>query len=187
MKHLIIFAHPNPASFGSALVKELYNSLLLKGDEAKIRNLYELGFNPTLAADDFEALADNCTPEDIKIEQQYILWADHLILVFPVWWGNMPAILKGYIDRVFSEGFAYKSTPNGDVGLLAPRLGSTVCTAGAPAEVYTGIRNAMNLISSEAIFNFTGITTNKQLFCGAVPGVTDEVRREYIENVKNEF
>lgn len=187
MKHLIVLGHPNPESFCSSLTKELHDFLISQGDEARIRNLYEIGFNPVLSANDFSAFADNTTPDDIKIEQEYIKWADHIIFIYPVWWGAMPAILKGYVDRVFSEGFAYEYVANGSVGLLKPRKGSVICTTGAPTFVYKKVHDAMDVLSKDVLFDFMGIEPYKQIYYGAVPSVTDEVRKGYIENAKQEF
>ncbi|MDR1129604.1 MAG: NAD(P)H-dependent oxidoreductase [Prevotellaceae bacterium] len=187
MKHLIILAHPNPASFSSSLVKALHDHLLSEGQEVTVRNLYETGFNPVLSADDFSALADNKVPKDIEIEQGYVKWADHLIFAYPVWWGGMPAVLKGYIDRVFTEGFAYEYVAEGSKGLLSPRKGSTICSTGACSEEYGKVQDAMKVISGEVIFDFTGIKPYRQLFYGGVPSVSDEVRKSYIQDAIREF
>ncbi|MDR1886581.1 MAG: NAD(P)H-dependent oxidoreductase [Prevotellaceae bacterium] len=187
MKHLIILAHPNPASFCSSLVKALQEHLAEAGHEIQIRNLYGIGFDPVLSAADFSSFADSKIPDDIAAEQEYITWADHIVFAYPVWWGGMPAVLKGYIDRVFAEGFAYEYTSGGAKGLLSPRKGSTVCSTGEYSEKYGTVHNAMNLISGEVIFRFTGIEPYKQLFYGGVPSVSDEVRKSYIQNAIEEF
>jgi NAD(P)H dehydrogenase (quinone) len=189
MKYLIIFAHPNSASFSSSLIKALSEHLTNKGNEVKIRNLYEIGFNPVLSADDFSSLADNQTPKDIAIEQEYIKWAEHIIFAFPVWWGGMPAIMKGYIDRVLAEGFAYEyvdTGSNGD-GLLSYLKGSMICATGLSSEDFKDSQNAMKVITEKTIFGFTGIKPYKQLFYGSVPIVSDEVRKSYIESAIREF
>ena len=184
MKHLILFAHPNPESFCSSLTKELHNHLISQGYESRIRNVYELGFDPILSASD---LTNNTVSADVKIEQEHVEWADHIIFIYPVWWGGMPAILKGYVDRVFSEGFAYKYVAEGSVGLLKPRRGSVICTTGAPSFVYKKVQDAMDVISKDVIFDFVGITPHKQLYFGAVPSVSNEERKQYIESAKKEF
>jgi NAD(P)H dehydrogenase (quinone) len=189
MKYLIILAHPNPASFSSSLVNALYSHLVNEGNEVKLRNLYEIGFNPVLSADDFVALADNKTPKDIVTEQEYVKWAEHIIFAFPVWWGGMPAIMKGYIDRVFAEGFAYEyvdSGSNGD-GLLSYLKCSTICATGLSSEDFNDSQNAMKVITEKTICGFTGMKPCKQLFYGSVPIVSDEVRKSYIQDVINEF
>jgi NAD(P)H dehydrogenase (quinone) len=189
MKYLIIYAHPNSASFSSSLIKALSEHLASKGNEVKIRDLYAIGFNPVLSADDFSSLADNQTPEDIAVEQEYVKWAEHIIFAFPVWWGGMPAIMKGYIDRVLAEGFAYKYADegsNGD-GLLSYLKGSMICATGLSSEDFEDSQNAMKVIAEKTIFGFTGIKPYKQLFYGGVPVVSDETRKSYIENAIREF
>ena len=187
MKHLIVTAHPNPESFSISMAKELYNHLIAEGNEVQLRNLYETGFDPALSAADFQTIASGQTPADIKAEQEHILWADHIIFVFPLWWGGMPAVLKGYVDRVFAEGFAYRYTENGGEGLLAPRKGSTVCATGEPYEEGGKMHQAINLIFESTIFGYSAIEPCKHLFYGEVPTVSQETRRSYIENAKKEF
>jgi len=169
------------------MANALHDHLVTDGQEARIRNLYEIGFNPVLSSDDFSALADNKIPEDIRIEQEYVKWADHIIFVYPVWWGAMPAILKGYIDRVFAEGFAYEYVANGSNGLLKPRKGSIICSTGEYSEKYGKVHEVMKVIAGEVIFGFVGIEPYKQLFYGAVPIVSDEVRKSYIQHAIEEF
>jgi NAD(P)H dehydrogenase (quinone) len=189
MKYLIIFAHPNSASFSSSLINALYKHLTDEGNEVELRNLYEIGFNPVLSADDFVALADNAIPADVVTEQEYVKRAEHIIFSFPVWWGGMPAIMKGYIDRVFSEGFAYEYVDNGSNGnaLLSYLHGSTICSTGLSSEDFKNAQEAMKVITQDVIFGFTGIKPYKQLFYGSVPIVSDEIRKSYIENAIKEF
>jgi NAD(P)H dehydrogenase (quinone) len=189
MKYLIIIAHPNSASFSSSLIKALSEHLANAGNEVKIRNLYEIGFNPVLSADDFSSFADNQTPKDIAAEQEYVKWAEHIIFAFPVWWGGMPAILKGYLDRVLAEGFAYEYVDNGSSGngLLSYLKGSTICATGLSSEDFKDSQNAMKVITEKTIFGFTGIKPCKQLFYGSVPIVSDEVRKSYIADAIKEF
>lgn len=82
-------------------------------------HLYELNFNPVLGASDFISFSKGNTPEDIKEEQEHISWADSITFIYPVWWAGLPAILKGYVDRVFSHGFAYAYGENGIEKLLS--------------------------------------------------------------------
>lgn len=100
---LIIYSHPNPKSFNAAIKQTVEEFLKEKGIEYSIRDLYIIGFNPVLSADDFIALQQGNSLEDVKKEQEFIKNADILILIFPMWWYSFPAILKGYIDGVFSH------------------------------------------------------------------------------------
>jgi NAD(P)H dehydrogenase (quinone) len=83
-----------------------------------VRDLYGDNFQPVLTTNDFEALQSGNLPADIEREQQNITDANYIWVVFPVWWTNMPAILKGYIDRVFLNGFAYTMKGDQPIGLL---------------------------------------------------------------------
>ena len=116
MNILIIYAHPqSPNSFNHAICETIKNSVEQAGHMVKVRDLYALEFNPVLSAVE---LSVKNAPVEVLIEQNFIHWADMLVFVYPLWWGGMPAIMHGYLDRVFSYGFAYTSGANGSVGLL---------------------------------------------------------------------
>ena len=186
MNHLIIFAHPNPTSFGSAICRELQRLSEAKGNTVQLRNLYETGFNPIFSARDIETIDGGDLPDDIKTEQMYVAAADHITFVYPVWWGGMPAIMKGYIDRVFSYGFAYSYDESGVKTLLAGKRGSIICTTGASNEEYekSGIHAAMRLIADDVIFGFCGIEPTKILFLGNVAGVSRETREKWLSQLQ---
>lgn len=190
MKHLIVYAHPNPKSFNHAILETTVNSLESKGHEVVVRDLYALNFNPVLQGSDFEALQAGKTPVDIKQEHGYISNAEVITLIYPIWWTGIPAILKGYIDRVFSYGFAYKYSEEGiPIGLLAGKKGFIINTQGTPAEYYdsTGMTNAMKKTSDIGIFGFCGVESVGHVFFGAVPAVDDTTRRGMLESLKDKL
>lgn len=123
MKVLIIFAHPEPRSLNGALRDAAVGELEAQGHEVRVSDLYAQGWKSEVDRADFPSLAPGArlipaaaskqafetgtlTP-DVKAEIEKLLWADVLILQFPLWWFTMPAILKGWVDRVFAYGFAY--------------------------------------------------------------------------------
>jgi NAD(P)H dehydrogenase (quinone) len=123
MKVLLVFAHPEPKSLNGALRDVAIKELKAQGHEVRVSDLYADGWKsevdradfPTWPADErFSAglaskkafLGDTLTA-DVKAEIGKLLWADMLILQFPLWWYAMPAILKGWVDRVYAYGFAY--------------------------------------------------------------------------------
>lgn len=186
MNNLVIFAHPNQESFCKGIVDTIKAASEKKGDNIVIRDLYKLGFDPILKASDFESMQSGKIPEEIGAEQEYVKWADFITFVYPVWWVNFPAILKGYVDRVFSYGFAYESVNGTPRGLLTGKKALIFCTTGSPNEVYeqNGMHNSMRQITGSGIFDFTGIEMIKQIFFGAVPSVSDETRKEYLKEVE---
>lgn len=110
MNHLIIFAHPNSTgSFGRAIADRVIKTSQSLGVETQFRDLYTMDFNPIISFEELQAANKGIIPEEVKYEHELILQADLITLVYPLWWMGYPAILKGYLDRVLSYGFAYKT------------------------------------------------------------------------------
>lgn len=185
MNHLVVFAHPNPKSFGKGIVDAVVKASEEKGANVRVRDLYEIGFDPILKPSDFVDLQSGKVSEDIAAEQEHINWADVITFVYPVWWASFPAILRGYVDRVFSHGFAFQNVNGAPEGLLKGKKGLLFCTTGTPSEIYAadGMHNSMKQTTDQAVFNFTGIETVKHVFFGSVPSVTSETRKGYLEEV----
>lgn len=185
MNQLIVFAHPNPNSFGKGIVDAIQKASESAGIATRVRDLYQLGFDPTLKGSDFEAFQAGKIPEDLKTEQEHINWADVVTFVYPVWWAGFPAILKGYVDRVFSYGFAYEYADGVPNGLLKGKKALLFSTSGSPNEYYSaiGMHNSMKQTSDEGIFKFSGFEVIDHVFFGAVPHVDDETRRNYLNDV----
>jgi NAD(P)H dehydrogenase (quinone) len=185
MKHLIIYAHPNIASFNHAIKEILVRVLKGKGQDVRVRDLYALHFDPVLKADDFQAFLAGKVPGDIAIEQDHIRWADQLTFVYPIWWSRMPSIAEGYIDRVFSKGFAYDYVATGPVGLLPGKKVFIINTLGAPLGVVEssgGIKSMEQIIDS-GTFRFCAMEVVGHKYFGSVPTVTDEERKKMLEEV----
>lgn len=186
MNNLVVYAHPNSKSFGKGIVEAVVKASEDKNADVRVRDLYEIGFNPILKPEDFEAFQSGKAPEDIAIEQEHVNWADVITFVYPVWWASFPAMLKGYIDRVFSYGFAYEYVDGVPNGLLKGKKALLLCTTGTPSEIYaaTGMHNSMKQTTDQGIFSFSGLEEVKHAFFGAVPSVTDETRKDYLKQVE---
>lgn len=186
MKNLIIYTHLNPASFTKAIVDEVEKKAIARGEEVKIIDLYAEKFNPILDMPDVEhLLMGGIIPEDTKKYQELITWADHLTIVYPMWWAQMPAILKGFIDRVFLHGYAFNFTENGPVGLLVNKTAQVYISTNTPAAVYeeTGMNKAQLRIIEQGIFEFCGLKTQTTIFADVKEG-TDEMRKGYLKTIK---
>ena len=120
MNHLIIFAHPNSKrSFGRAIANRIEQISQENGVNVFFRDLYEMNFNPILSHEELQNANKGIIPEDIQQEHDFILQADLITLVYPLWWMGFPAILKGYLDRVLSHGFAYKTANQWDCSKIS--------------------------------------------------------------------
>lgn len=186
MKYLIIYTHPNPKSFNHAILETIAGELRKKKKEFKVRDLYKIGFNPALSTKDLLAIQNGAVPKDIKKEQNYIGSADALIFIFPIWWSAMPAMLKGYIDRVFSLKFAYDITEDEVVGLLQGKKVFIVSTTGASKEDYEKMRafKMMKMSMDMAIFQFSGMEVLEHKYLSSVPYVSQQDRKKMLKELR---
>lgn len=152
MKILIVFVHHEQKSFGNALKDLAVATLSEQGHEVKVSDLYAQGFKAVADEHDFmelsskdyvnymleqkNAAANNLFADDIKVEQEKIKWADFIIFQTPVWWFSVPAILKGWFDRVFAAGVTWDFGAIYDKGLLRGKKGMLAITTGGPSELY---------------------------------------------------
>ncbi len=118
MKALMIFAHPGENSFHHAIMQRAAAACERRGIAVTLRNLYQLNFQPVFRAQDMQRIEAKQVSPDVAEEQQLVRECDLLVMSFPVWWWGPPAILKGWFDRVLTNGFAFRYTEKGPVGLL---------------------------------------------------------------------
>jgi NAD(P)H dehydrogenase (quinone) len=146
MKILIVHAHPEPLSFCTSMMKRMREGFLVQGHEVQVSDLHALQFNPVATADDFSersnpdylvyaleqrhALKQNTLPADIARELQLLKDCDLLVLNFPLYWFSLPAILKGWIDRVFLSGAVYGGRNFYDRGLMKGKKAWVTFTLG---------------------------------------------------------
>jgi NAD(P)H dehydrogenase (quinone) len=186
MRHLVVYSHPNPKSFCRAIHDRAIETLRALGHEIDVIDLYAERFDPVLAPADFEAIAKGGVRDDVAAMQAKIRAADRLVIVHPIWWTGTPAILKGWVDRVFSHGFAYAYGPDGPKPLLGGKSVVIFNTMGGPEDYYrqTGMIAAIEKTSSEGIFAFCGIEVVARRFFGAVPSVDDATRKKMLDEVE---
>lgn len=122
MRIQVIHAHPNPDSYNAALYRAIVASLTEAGHEVAGTDLHAEGFDPRLGADEHRAYFD---PEPLRLPDvapliDRLTWSEGLVFCFPHWWFDVPAMLKGYFDRVFIPGVAF--TPDRKGGRIQPAL-----------------------------------------------------------------
>jgi NAD(P)H dehydrogenase (quinone) len=134
MNILIVYAHPVSSSFNSQVLESVKAELLESGHQVKVADLYAEGFQCAMTADDFVQFEGKPMPEEIREEQARVEWSDGLVFIFPIWWWSLPAILKGWIDRVMSYGWAWVDPNDPNSGYLKKRKILVLASAGASAE-----------------------------------------------------
>ncbi|GFE65178.1 NAD(P)H-dependent oxidoreductase [Litoreibacter roseus] len=108
MRALVIYAHPREGSFNAAVRDVVLDRLVEAGAEVRLIDLYKRGFDPCLTEAELECYEDmkrNCAPVESDVDD--LRWCDTLIFVYPTWWYGLPAILKGWLDRVLVPGVAF--------------------------------------------------------------------------------
>jgi putative NADPH-quinone reductase len=158
---MVIYAHPYDGSFNHALLEAALKGLKTGGHEVDLLDLNRDGFDPIMSAYDLNA-ARHEKPVDAKIleYQKRIENANHLVFIFPVWYADVPAILKGFLEKVFSKGWAYEPILHSDMsrGLLKHLTATVISTFGLSRIVYKILlHDAVWAVLIKAVLKFTGV------------------------------
>lgn len=186
MNVLIILGHPRKESFSGALAEAFKEGALQARMNVKMFDLAEKKFNPnvTTASPRLQIAED-----DICQAQKLITWSDHLVFVYPTWWGTMPALLKGFLDRVFTPGFAFEeSEDTNEWGkLLKGKSAQLITTMDTPKWVYRWIyKNPGHNALGQATLQFCGIKPVKTLIFSPIKNSSNEQRTYYLTKTRNE-
>ena len=189
MKYLIIYAHPDNSSLNNHLLKNVIDNLQKEQQEIEIRDLYKNQFNPVLSFADMEGQRMGKVDATVQREQEYISWADHLVFIYPIWWTGMPAIMKGYIDRVFSYGFAYRYDQGVQRGLLTGKMATIINTQGKSKAEYEniGMDKALSLTSDKGVFKYCGLEINQHFFFDRADKVSSSVVEDWVAQISKVF
>jgi NAD(P)H dehydrogenase (quinone) len=188
MNILVLLAHPSQKSFNRAIADTAMEALRGQGHEIVFHDLYAEGFDPVLPMAEIPRNAD--LPEEIQDHCRELAMADGIVIVHPNWWGQPPAILKGWVDRVVRPGVAYEfiegdSGEGTPVGLLKARAAVILNTSNTPwkreEEVFG---DPLERIWRECIFGLCGVSTVVRKMFGVVVTSTPRERAEWLEEVR---
>lgn len=176
MKHLIIYAHPNRDSLNHMFKQTVVEYLLQQNHEVVVRDLYRLHFNPVLSLEDMAGQRRGTVNEEVRKEQEYIAWAEAVTFIYPIWWTGMPGIMKGFIDRVFSYGFAYRYDQGVQKGLLAGKSAYIINSHGKSRTEYQqiGMDDALKLTSDKGVYTYCGFDIKQHFFFDRADRATTE-------------
>ncbi|MBI5441058.1 MAG: NAD(P)H-dependent oxidoreductase [Deltaproteobacteria bacterium] len=190
MRISVVLAHPNPGSFNHAIARTAVERLRADGHEVLFHDLYEERFPPELPAEEFRRRAE--LPPLVAEHCGELREAEGLVIVHPNWWGQPPAVLKGWVDRVMRPGLAYEFL-EGDSGEGVPR--GLLRTRGAlifntsntdprrEAEVFG---DPLERIWRNCIFRYCGVENVRRRNFAMVVTSTDAERRRWLDEVKEE-
>lgn len=178
-KTLIILGHPRPNSFCSLLADRYLEIARSKGQEVTLLRLHELKFNLNLETG-FEN-SDPLEPDLIRA-QKLIADSSHIVFIYPNWWGTMPALLKGFLDRVLLPNFAFKYHPEKmmPIKLLKGRTADLIITMDTPPWIYRFLLGSPGLkIMKTSILNFCGIKVKQTVLLGPIRKSDKETLNSY--------
>lgn len=183
-KILIINGHPDQESFNQALANAYEKGAASNGNiELQRIDLIDLQFDPILRYG--YRVPYELEPDLLKAQQQ-ILWADHIVWVYPIWWGTFPALLKGFLDRIFLPSYAFKYHSNDPFWdkLLAGRTARVITTLDTPVWYYRIMyRYAGHKVMNRQVLGFTGIKARFTNFA-PVRHSTPEKRNKWLQQVE---
>lgn len=186
MRVLIVYGHPNPRSFNHAVVEEFSKELADAGHEYEIGDLYAEGFDFLVSLGDLGPFSGQEMPRDVRDQQRKVSAADGIVPVGPIHGWSIRAILKGWIDRVLSHGFAYQLDKNGDVkGLLQHRKALLIVTTGFSQQIFrgSGAEDALEKVYLSLTLELMAVRNTDLVPLYAAEAVGKTGRKEYVQCV----
>jgi NAD(P)H dehydrogenase (quinone) len=183
-KTLIIQGHPDSESYCRALANAYKVGAINAGAEVQEIIVSDLKFNPNL---EFGYRKRTELESDLLAAQEKIKWAEHLVIIYPLWWGGMPALLKGFFDRSFLPGFAFQKRENSVWWdkYLTGKSARIITTMDQPAWYHWLIYGEpAHKALKKMILEFCGIKPVKITSIGPIRFSKDEFRKKYLEKVK---
>lgn len=201
MNVLVVYAHPEPLSFNRALLERSVEVLEEEGHTVQVSDLYAMKFNPVASDADFterrfpgqmqydreqkHASQHGAFAPDIQCELDKLLGCDFLILQFPLWWFSVPAIMKGWIDRVFVNGIVYGNGKRFDAGGLKGRKAMLAISTGCYPEMVEpdGLLGPLDTILwhlHHGTLAYSGIAAVQPFMSWSIQYTTPERREQYL-------
>ncbi|HLK24934.1 MAG TPA: NAD(P)H-dependent oxidoreductase [Caulobacteraceae bacterium] len=186
MKHAVVVAHPSSKSFNLTMAATYLEAAKAEGHDVLLRDLYRMGFNPCLAESELPG-ARSRVADDVVAERAILQGVDVFCFVYPLWFDMPPAMLKGYLERVFGGGFGYAFGDLGNTPLLRGKRMISVSSSGAPTSWVreTGDWSALATLFDGHFAEVCGLTVVGHVHFGDItPGITEAAVRSCREEVE---
>ncbi|MEK7568036.1 MAG: NAD(P)H-dependent oxidoreductase [Patescibacteria group bacterium] len=184
-KIFVILGHPNKESFCGELFDAYVRGAKTAGHEVRETRIGDLRFDPILHKGHKEIQP---LEPDLKKAQEDIIWAEHVVFIFPTWWASFPALLKGFIDRIFLPGFGFKYRKKNSLfrdKLLAGRSSRVIITMDAPVWYYYLVYGASGWIAfKNGILKFCGFKRVRGTLIGRLRFLSENKRKKWINRIE---
>lgn len=190
MKHAVIVAHPRSDSYTASLASAYREAGLAAGHEVVFRDLYAMGFDPRLPESEIPWSKTHALKDDVIAEREVLKDVQVFAFFYPIWLNSPPAILKGYMERVFGMGFAYHRVGNGNAPLLKGRKMMSFTASGAPTEwvIQSGAWAAMRNLFDSHFASVCGLEVVDHVHFGGIhPGIRADSVASDMETVRQAF
>ncbi|PSS58567.1 NAD(P)H-dependent oxidoreductase [Pseudomonas sp. BBP2017] len=203
MNVLIVHAHPEPQSFTAALRDKAVETFQAQGHQVQVSDLYAMNWNPVASAEDFGSrenpeylvyaleqrlgVKSGSIADDIQQELDKLLWADLVVLNFPIFWFSAPAILKGWIDRVLVSGVCYGGKRFYDQGGLVGKKALVTVTLGGREHMFGegaihGPLEDMLRPILRGTLAYVGFDVLEPFVAWHVPYISEEARKDFLQS-----
>lgn len=193
MNVLVVLGHPNPCSFNHAIAKTVVEALTATGHAVTFHDLYQQKFNPVLESGEMQNLTDPL----VRLYTEELANADGIVIIHPIWWGMPPAIINGWVDRVFRVGVAYRFQEIAPgigvpVGLLKAKKALIFNTSNTPQDQEANrCKDAMGNLWKLCVLDTVGVKeTDRKLFSPIISSTQEQREgwlREAAEITKKQF
>ncbi|MFA6644737.1 MAG: NAD(P)H-dependent oxidoreductase [Bacilli bacterium] len=190
MKTTILLAHPWHGSFNKAIFDTVVNKLTSLNKPYQIIDLNKDGFNPVMTEKELALFSRGQFSDPLVGKYQKMLAeTDELVVIFPIWWGDSPAILKGFIDKVMLKGFAYDQGESGLIGKLTHiKKGYVITTSETPTFIYKEhLGNPIDNVFVKIILENIGIKDNVWINKDMVFSGGQESRVAFLKEIAHQF
>lgn len=197
MNTLIVFNHPYGGSFCGAILAAVERGLKTGGHKCRVINLDQDDFDPVMRSKDLLAFvgagragedALDAIDDQVREYKEHLEWAEHLVMIFPVWWMTTPAMTKGFIDKVIFPAIAYDMKDGRLVSRLSLRKVTVITTMNTPADIYREVfGNPLEGSLIKGTFRQIGIENIEWTSLNEVKQVSREQREAWLEEIERRF
>lgn len=197
MNTLIVFNHPYGGSFCGAILAAVERGLKTGGHKCRVINLDQDDFDPVMRSKDLLAFvgagragedALDAIDDQVREYKEHLEWAEHLVMIFPIWWMTTPAMTKGFIDKVIFPAIAYDMKDGRLVSRLSLRKVTVITTMNTPADIYREVfGNPLEGSLIKGTFRQIGIENIEWTSLNEVKQVSREQREAWLEEIERRF
>ena len=186
MDTLIIYAHPYDKSFNHAILENVEETLMQSQERFNLVDLYKDHFNPAYTSEELALFKDGKTTDPLVEQyQKFLTSTNHVIFIFPIWWNDTPAIIKGFIDKVMKKKFAYEVGKTGLIGHLTHIEKVTILTTSTSPTWYLRLfcGDAIKRVFINATLKQLGIKHITWHNMGNIDKSTAQDRQDFLNNI----